>query len=608
MKLLCLFGRNSTLTTVDFRESRHVSQGKRMRRKFWIDLACLVALLLLTCDGTWAQVGNKSPDVGSRPLDRQAPLDHQATLDRIHRGLLERFDENRNGKLDPQERRIARETLLDYLRRHRERRTEGRREPADEVLERRERRHDIREGILQLVLSLFDQDGDGKLNSAERDAAQFDLERRLASPYEQREGFRGHTDGARVRIEDRHDSSPPKSSPPDEDRFRELLERFDANGDGDLDEQERERAGEEFRRQRDRELLDEFDEDGDGELNDKERAAARRVLERRFHNPGEHRHDQTVDRRDSDENRRVRDPSQPDEDHFREFLESFDENGDGMLDEEERERAREAFRRHRQRELVEHFDRDGDGELNDEERAAAREVLEGKLQDERERDTERREGSQDERNRRQDWDGLNIDLRRLSEDSARRNSASEQDNRGRAAAGSRRRNDGGFGRPDSQQGQRSDDASDRDRNRTNGRGDQSGNGNLGATNGESAGSGDGRRSQNAAEGKQAEAGGATGSRRLGEGSFPGDARNDSNSPMNPQEEGLGQNPQESFEDFQNRRPGDQRPQPGTGSGQSDLSGALDNVNGQGSGDGQSGDRQELGGIRRVPSNDDIPDF
>ncbi len=581
-----------------------------MRRKFWIDLACLVALLILTCDGTWAQVGNRSPDVS--PLDRQAPRD------RIHRGLLERFDENRNGKLDPQERRMARETLLDFLRRHRERSTEGRHEPADEVLERRERRRDMREGILQLVLNLFDQDGDGKLNGEEHDAAHFDLERRLASPFEQEEGFRGHTDDARDRTENRHDLSPPKSSPPGEDRFQKLLERFDENGDGELDEQERERAGEAFRRQRDRELLDEFDADEDGELNDEERAAARQALERRFHDPRQHRHDQAEDRRDSADDRRDRDPSQPDEDHFREFLESFDENGDGMLDEEERERAREAFRRHRQRELVEHFDRDGDGELNDEERAAAREALERKLQDERERDTERREGSQDERNRREDRDGPNIDLHRFSEDSARRNSASEQDNQGRAAAGSRWRNgDPVTGRRDTEQGRRSGDnggdgAPNRDRNRTDGRGDQTGNGNNGAENRESAGYGDSRGSQGAGAGKQADAGrGRNGSRRLGEGSFPGDAPKNSNSPRNPEEEGLEQNPRESFEDFQERNPGDRRPQPGAAngasSGESDLSGALDNVNGRKTGDGQSGDKQD-GGIQRVPRNDDIPDF
>jgi hypothetical protein len=83
-----------------------------------------------------------------------------------------------------------------------------------------------------------------------------------------------------------------------------VLERFDANGDGRLDEGEREAARAAFRAR----VLERFDADGDGTLSPDERAKAREAVRERA-------------------------------------CEAFDRDGDGRLDRRERMRARMAMRR-----------------------------------------------------------------------------------------------------------------------------------------------------------------------------------------------------------------------------------------------------------------------
>ena len=79
-----------------------------------------------------------------------------------------------------------------------------------------------------------------------------------------------------------------------------LLEKFDANGDGKLDSQEREAA-------RKAKILRKFDANGDGELGPEEKKAAKAA--KRAH-----------------------------------ILKNYDANGDGKLDSKEREVARKAYR------------------------------------------------------------------------------------------------------------------------------------------------------------------------------------------------------------------------------------------------------------------------
>ena len=123
-------------------------------------------------------------------------------------------------------------------------------------------------------------------------------------------------------------------------KHAEMLEKFDANSDGRLDETEREAA----RAAR----FSEIDADGNGALTKEEIIAhhTARIVERTDKHFGKH-----------------------------------DTDGNGVISAEEFEEAhkarKEKMREHRQArraEMLEKFDADGDGKLNDAERAAAREA------------------------------------------------------------------------------------------------------------------------------------------------------------------------------------------------------------------------------------------
>ena len=86
------------------------------------------------------------------------------------------------------------------------------------------------------------------------------------------------------------------------------------------------------------EIIEKFDKDGDGMLNEEEREAAKAA------------------RGDMEANRR------------KELLAKFDKDGDGKLSEDEKKAMREAMKK----KMLEKFDKDGDGELSEEERAEAR--------------------------------------------------------------------------------------------------------------------------------------------------------------------------------------------------------------------------------------------
>ena len=89
-----------------------------------------------------------------------------------------------------------------------------------------------------------------------------------------------------------------------------LFERFDANGDGELDETERAAARAAMKARREakrREILERFDGDGDGQLNDEEKAVAKAAFKAKL-------------------------------------AERFDRNGDGTLDARERRALKRAMR------------------------------------------------------------------------------------------------------------------------------------------------------------------------------------------------------------------------------------------------------------------------
>jgi Ca2+-binding EF-hand superfamily protein len=220
--------------------------------------------------------------------------------------------------------------------------------------------------------------------------------------------------------------------------YAELLKRFDRNGDGRLDEQERQALGEEIRQRAGQrsaqapanrptreQLIQRFDRNGNGRLDADELAEVRRQVQRQ---PNQARPQgvqrAVLERFDTNRNGRLDPPEQEAaREAFRQrtsqrpndrpapagnandanrqrFLERFDTNGNGQLDPAEQQAARQAadtFRRRSGQQgnqrsgglseraerksrldttrLLEQFDLDGNGRLDGDERAAALEAM-----------------------------------------------------------------------------------------------------------------------------------------------------------------------------------------------------------------------------------------
>lgn len=132
-------------------------------------------------------------------------------------GMLEKYDANKNGQLDPDEK-------------------------AAFERDREERRAEF--------MKRFDKDGDGQLNEAEKEAA------RAEYPSMGR-GRHGHE--MHGRMLEKYDTNKNGTLDPDEKaaferdrevRRAEMMRRFDKDGDGKLSESEREAMREEFHKER----------------------------------------------------------------------------------------------------------------------------------------------------------------------------------------------------------------------------------------------------------------------------------------------------------------------------------------------------------------------
>jgi len=121
-------------------------------------------------------------------------------------------------------------------------------------------------------------------------------------------------------------------------------------------------------------LLEKFDKDGDGKLNDKEREAARAALRKQA----------PQDDSEAQPLRARRTPIQIANDRKKAELEArrrqfelrhFDKNKDGKLSDEERQDMQEEIRKYNEQvraESIKLWDKNGDGKLDDSEKAAAR--------------------------------------------------------------------------------------------------------------------------------------------------------------------------------------------------------------------------------------------
>ncbi len=139
----------------------------------------------------------------------------------------------------------------------------------------------------------------------------------------------------------------------------DMIARFDKDGDGELNEEEREAAREAFRADREARrqqwLLDRYDADGDGVLSAEEEA-----------------------QREADEAAREAEREARRAEAQKKALEAYDSDGDGVLSDAEKQAGRDARREYmmQQREaFTAKFDTDGDGELTGDERRVIGETM-----------------------------------------------------------------------------------------------------------------------------------------------------------------------------------------------------------------------------------------
>ena len=137
--------------------------------------------------------------------------------------------------------------------------------------------------------------------------------------------------------------------------YKEFIKKWDLNGDGRLDEDEKAAAHAEMRKEgvagvtadaeRRKQILKRFDKDGDGQLNDAERAEAEKAREMLARNGGPDRfRERALKRFDHDGDGRLNEAEQAEADQFRAAqVKKFDKDGDGKLNDAEREEALKAF-------------------------------------------------------------------------------------------------------------------------------------------------------------------------------------------------------------------------------------------------------------------------
>ena len=179
------------------------------------------------------------------------------------------------------------------------------------------------------IIKQFDKNGDGVLDESERAAAREEFQRRG--------GQRGERSAA-----------PPEGRRGGGMNRDDIIKKYDKNKDGQLDDSERAAAREAIMAQRggqqrggrpegggrgrggfDREaLMKEFDKDGDGQLNEAERQAAMTAMRERFQGQGRGPAGR---------------PGGGPQMNREAMMKKFDKNGDGRLDETERAALREEF-------------------------------------------------------------------------------------------------------------------------------------------------------------------------------------------------------------------------------------------------------------------------
>ena len=141
------------------------------------------------------------------------------------------------------------------------------------------------------AIKLFDKDGDGKLNDAERAAMR---EARQAKAEQMRKNLEKEFDkNGDGKLDDAERAALADAKKNRMEQFRKAREKaFDKDGDGKLNDAERKAMQDEFQKHRPKEgpgfqdMIKRFDKDGDGKLNETERKAMMEARKQRLEGKG----------------------------------------------------------------------------------------------------------------------------------------------------------------------------------------------------------------------------------------------------------------------------------------------------------------------------------
>ena len=269
-----------------------------------------------------------------------APQDAPPIPGRLQRAaFMEKFDTNKDGQIDEQEKQAIRQAQEAH-----------------------------KAEFQKKLLEKYDANKDGQLDDQEKAAIKADFEKDA----QQRRHMhrRGHGPGRPSSCCNCGKRPGPHPA---------FMEKFDTNKDGQIDEQEKQaiRQAQEARKAEfQKKLLEKYDANKDGQLDDQEKAAIkadfeknaqqRRHMHRRGHGPGKPSSCCNCGKRPGPH------PA---------FMEKFDTNKDGQIDEQEKQairQAQEARKAEFQKKLLEKYDANKDGQLDDQEKAAIKAAMEAK--------------------------------------------------------------------------------------------------------------------------------------------------------------------------------------------------------------------------------------
>ena len=197
-----------------------------------------VVMMVLAASPSLAEEGNNPGNRVKVPGKKESPEGQRGPLSpEMMKRLLEKFDTNKDGQLSAQEKANAQAEMM----------------------------KDAVPGMKELM-KRFDRDGDGRLNEREQAAAREAMQKIRA------QGGGAPQVGAPITFAGNEIPAA-------------ILEKFDKDGDGKLNDEEMAAAKKAQSGKRERvkqaDVIKEFDKDGDGKLNEAEKAAAKAAAKER---------------------------------------------------------------------------------------------------------------------------------------------------------------------------------------------------------------------------------------------------------------------------------------------------------------------------------------